>query len=234
MANICVAYFLWLVGGWFGLHHVYLGRDKQAFVWWCLPGGYFGLGWIRDIWRIPEYVREANAEKGWVSLQEEKMRQDEVPPWKMARWGGMLVVGNMFGMLPAMAVPNKEDVGVDLSLIGTLLTPFGCALGIWVVGNIGRWEGSLKRPLIGCYLTLPAYLYGMNVVSWTTILGNLYMIEYLILSNFSKFQEPTVSDDNGEDQQNLQKLGIQDYLFCSCVVLSIYQCGPPISILMQK
>jgi len=171
MANICVAYFLWLVGGWFGLHHVYLGRDKQAFVWWCLPGGYFGLGWIRDIWRIPEYVREANAEKGWVSLQEEKMRQDEVPPWKMARWGGMLVVGNMFGMLPAMAVPNKEDVGVDLSLIGTLLTPFGCALGIWVVGNIGRWEGSLKRPLIGCYLTLPAYLYGMNVVSWTTILG---------------------------------------------------------------
>ena len=171
MANVCVAYFLWLVGGWFGLHHFYLGRDKQAFVWWCLPGGYFGLGWVRDLWRIPEYVREANMEKGWVVLEEEKMRQVEMPPWKMARWGGMLVVGNMLGMLPAMAVPNKEDIGVDLSLVGTILTPLGCALGIWLVGNIGRWEGSFRRPLLGCYLTLPAYLYGMNVVSWTTILG---------------------------------------------------------------
>jgi len=171
MANVCVAYFLWLVGGWFGLHHFYLGRDKQAFVWWCLPGGYFGLGWIRDLWRIPEYVREVNMDKSWMVLQEEKMRLADMPPWKMARWGGMLVVGNMLGMLPAMAVPNKEDLGADLSIIGTLLTPLGCALGIWLVGNIGRWEGSLKRPLLGCYLTLPAYLYGMNVVSWTTILG---------------------------------------------------------------
>jgi len=171
MANTCVAYFLWLVGGWLGLHHFYLKRDKQAFVWWCLPGGYFGLGWIRDIWRIPEYVKEANEEKIWKMQQQEKQRTSELPPWKMARWGGMLVVGNMFGMLPAMAVPNKVDLGMDLSLLGTLLTPLGCAVGIWLVGNIGRWKGSFSRPLLGCYLTLPAYLYGMNIVSWTTILG---------------------------------------------------------------
>ena len=60
MASVCVTYLLWLLGGWLGLHHFYLGRDKQALVWWCLPGGYFGLGWVRDLWRIPEYVREAN------------------------------------------------------------------------------------------------------------------------------------------------------------------------------
>ena len=171
MASVCVAYLLWLLGGWLGLHHFYLKRDKQAFVWWCLPGGYFGLGWVRDLWRIPEYVREANLESGWLLQQQEKMRVSATPPWKMARWGGMLVVGNMFGMLPAMAVPNKEELGVDLSLVGTLLTPLGCAVGIWLVGNIGRWKGNISRPLIGCYLTLPAYLYGMNVVSWTTIIG---------------------------------------------------------------
>jgi len=171
MANVIVAYCLWLVGGWLGLHHFYLKRDKQAFVWWCLPGGYFGLGWIRDIWRIPEYVREANMENGWLMQQQEKQRVAELPPWKMARWGGMLVVGNMLGMLPAMAVPNKEDLGLDLGLVGVLLTPLGCALGIWLVGNIGRWQGSLTRPLLGCYLTLPAYLYGMNIISWTTIIG---------------------------------------------------------------
>jgi len=171
MANVCMAYLLWALGGWFGLHHFYLGRDRQALVWWFLPGGYFGLGWIRDMWRIPEYVKESNRESGWWTLEEEKMRRTERPPWKMARWGGMLVVGNMLGMLPSMAVPNKDEIGYDLSLIGTLLTPLGCALGIWLVGNIGRWEGGLKRPLLGCYLTLPAYLYGWSVVSWTTIIG---------------------------------------------------------------
>jgi len=172
MANVVVAYLLWAVGGWLGIHHFYLGRDKQAFIWWCLPGGYFGLGWIRDIWRIPEYVREANKEAGWLHVQEEKMRTEEQPPWKMARWAGMLLVGNMFGMLPSMAVPGQDELGGwDLNVVGKLLTPLGCALGVWLVGNIGRWEGNLKRPLLGCYLTLPAYLYGMNVVSWTTILG---------------------------------------------------------------
>ena len=129
MANVIVAYCLWLVGGWLGLHHFYLKRDKQAFVWWCLPGGYFGAGWIRDIWRIPEYVREANMENGWLTQQQEKQRVSELPPWKMARWGGMLVVGNMFGMLPAMAVPNKEDLGMDLGLVGVLLTPPGLCPG---------------------------------------------------------------------------------------------------------
>ena len=183
MASVCVAYLLWLVGGWLGLHHFYLKRDKQAFVWWCLPGGYFGLGWVRDLWRIPEYVREANLESGWLVQQQEKQRTTELPPWKMARWGGMLVVGNMFGMLPAMAVPNKEDLGMDLGLVGVLLTPLGCALGIWLVGNIGRWQGNLARPLLGCYLTLPAYLYGMNVVSWTTIIGIALSLRSVVSSS---------------------------------------------------
>jgi len=129
------------------------------------------LGWVRDVWRIPEYVREANKEQGWLLQHQEKIRMTGMPPWKMARWGGMLLIGNMFGMLPTMAVPNQEDIGLNLSLLGKLLTPLGCALGVWVVGNIGGWKGSFKRPLLGCYLTLPAYLYGMNVVSWTTILG---------------------------------------------------------------
>ena len=90
------------------------------------------------MWRIPEYVKESNREDGWWALEEEKMRRSDRPPWKMARWGGMLVVGNMLGMLPSMAVPNKEELGLDLAIIGTLLTPLGCALGIWLVGNIGR------------------------------------------------------------------------------------------------
>ena len=30
MANVIIAYILWLVGGGIGLHHFYLGRDRQT------------------------------------------------------------------------------------------------------------------------------------------------------------------------------------------------------------
>jgi hypothetical protein len=31
--SVCTAYLLWLVGGWLGLHHFYLGRHTQGIVW---------------------------------------------------------------------------------------------------------------------------------------------------------------------------------------------------------
>lgn len=38
--SVFVAYMLWLFGGLFGFHHIYLHRDRQAFVWWCTLGKY--------------------------------------------------------------------------------------------------------------------------------------------------------------------------------------------------
>ena len=97
MANICVTYFLWLVGGWFGLHHFYLKRDKQAFIWWCFPGGYFGLGWIRDLWRIPEYVKEANEEKLWTMQQQAQLALQLVSPL-LAAQGSDAAIGHCLGL----------------------------------------------------------------------------------------------------------------------------------------
>lgn len=171
MASLCTTYLLWLLGGFLGLHHLYLGRYKQAFIWWCFPGGYFGAGWIRDLWRIPEYVRDANNEAEHVRNVKEMIKEKEIPPWKTARWMGMLVVGNLFGMLPGMAIPNKDDLGVDLWFLKPMINPLGAAIGIWLVGNIGRWEGSIKHPIIGCYLTTPLYFFGISAGSWTTLVG---------------------------------------------------------------
>lgn len=47
MASMTVAYILWLFGGIFGLHHLYLGRDGQALIWWLSWGGYI-FGWLGD------------------------------------------------------------------------------------------------------------------------------------------------------------------------------------------
>ena len=30
-------------------------------------GGYFGAGWFRDLWRIPEYVKDANNDPSYLT-----------------------------------------------------------------------------------------------------------------------------------------------------------------------
>ena len=42
--SLFITYLLWLIGGWIGLHHFYLRRDKQAFLWWSTLGGVCLLG----------------------------------------------------------------------------------------------------------------------------------------------------------------------------------------------
>ena len=50
---------------------------------------------------------------------------------------------------------------------------------IYMLATSLRWEGGLRRPLLGCYLTLPAYIYGWSVVSWTTIIGRFFLHEMM-------------------------------------------------------
>merc|ERR1712083_355952 len=83
--SLILTYLLWLFGGNFGLHHFYLNRDIQGFLWLCLPGGYFGLGWFRDLWRIPTYVREANDDPDYLKNLAEIMRAKSKPPFSFAR-----------------------------------------------------------------------------------------------------------------------------------------------------
>lgn len=40
--SVCLTYFFWFIGGWFGLHQLYLGRDRHAFLIWSTAGGYWG------------------------------------------------------------------------------------------------------------------------------------------------------------------------------------------------
>lgn len=67
-------YLLWTFGGLFGAHHVYLERDEQAFVYFCTLGGFVGLGWLRDISKIPSYVDDANEEPRFVHFFKQKVR----------------------------------------------------------------------------------------------------------------------------------------------------------------
>uniref|UniRef100_A0A0K2V1Q9 DnaJ homolog subfamily C member 22 n=2 Tax=Lepeophtheirus salmonis TaxID=72036 RepID=A0A0K2V1Q9_LEPSM len=145
--SLCISYFLWLIGGWLGLHHFYLKRYKQSFIWFCLPGGFFGLGWIRDLWRIPTYVREANQSP-------DHTYETKKPPIRIGRIIGQMIVGNAFGVLIHLAIPEEGEIGIDLSPLRHVLTPIFVAFGIWMVGNIGKEKGSIFPTLIACYIVV--------------------------------------------------------------------------------
>ncbi len=73
--SVCITYLFWLIGGWFGLHQIYLRRDRHAFLIWSSAAGYLGLGLIRDLWRIPQYVKDANEEPVYMEELIKKMRE---------------------------------------------------------------------------------------------------------------------------------------------------------------
>lgn len=75
--NVFFAYFWWLIGGIFGFHHLYLRRDAHAFLTWSTFGGYFGVGWVLDFFKIPRYVREVNQDPKAVKELVERIRNNE-------------------------------------------------------------------------------------------------------------------------------------------------------------
>jgi DnaJ homolog subfamily C member 22 len=75
--SVLVAYVLWAVGGWFGLHHLYLRRDLHAFLTWSTLGGYFGIGLLRDLVRIPEYVADCNNDEKFIKKFVQQLKENE-------------------------------------------------------------------------------------------------------------------------------------------------------------
>ncbi|XP_071822906.1 dnaJ homolog subfamily C member 22-like [Apostichopus japonicus] len=153
--NKWISYFLWLIGGVFGLHHFYLGRDRQAFVWWC-TGGFFGVGVFRDLWRIPDYVDSANNTPEYKRKLIQQMMKNPKPAFSTSRFCAQLVIGTFFGYLTLVAI--SEDFAQEFPVVRTLVVPFAIALGVHIVGNIGReQQGALKPALYGSYMLSPLF-----------------------------------------------------------------------------
>jgi len=53
-----------------------LGRDRHAFLIWSTAAGYLGLGLLRDLWRIPTYVKDANNDPTYLEELTRKMRKN--------------------------------------------------------------------------------------------------------------------------------------------------------------
>lgn len=150
--SLFLTYLCWLTGGLFGLHHFYLGRDDHAFITLATFGGYFTLGLIRDLWRLPEYVREANHDPEYLDKLHQQIKTHKKPPSSLVRQTGMMIVGNLLAFLVEYAIPNELLSETNVIILKFTFVPFASALGVWLAGNVGRHQGSLDKPLMASYL----------------------------------------------------------------------------------
>lgn len=165
--SLLITYILWLFGGVFGLHHIYLHRDRHAFVWWCTLGGYFGLGWLFEIFKIPEYVRDANEDPVFISKFIAKMRMFKKPEFSTIRFLGEIMMSYLFGQMVMIAIPEDEFMGINWRFL-LWTVPFFSALGVWLVGNIGRERGVFWHCLVAAYIIYPLRYFVYDEAYWFT------------------------------------------------------------------
>ncbi|KAL7547788.1 hypothetical protein ACHAWF_011063 [Thalassiosira exigua] len=148
--NIPTAYLLWLVGGVFGVHHAYLNRPRQGLAWYA-TSGLFGLGLLRDLFRIPYYAslcRDDRSNDVTARVRAATFAAREgVPRLSIMRIALMAFFGVYFGFVASclVSLPKVEDVISTgegemwwADVVYKLLRAMGSAVGIWVVANMGE------------------------------------------------------------------------------------------------
>ena len=88
--SLLIAYTCCIFGGLFGLHHFYLGRDRQGIIYFTTLGGFL-IALVYDLFRMPDYVNEANLDRSY--LKNLKRSQASEPSFSAKRFISCLVVG---------------------------------------------------------------------------------------------------------------------------------------------
>lgn len=166
--SVFITYILWLFGGIFGLHHLYLRRDRHAFTWLTTFGGVFGLGWLREITRLPAYVQEANQSPQFVEKRFRVMHKRSSPPYNSTRVAGELILGTLFGFVLSLATPPPEEHQFIHRYMRYLI-PAAVATGVHVVGNIGLECGKFRWPLLGSYVGAVIFAFNASSIAYSAI-----------------------------------------------------------------
>ncbi|XP_049297624.1 dnaJ homolog subfamily C member 22 isoform X1 [Anopheles funestus] len=179
--SVLTAYVLWLFGGVFGVHHFYLRQDRRAFIWWSTLG-YFGIGWLAEILQIPSMVRDANDDPRFVQEFNAKLRTNRKPPFSTGRFLLAIMIGYWWGQMIMIAIPQAVFYGIDWGFLHWLI-PFGVALGVWTVGNMGREKGVFWHCLLVSYGSYLSRYFVMDEAYWFTTMA---FCSALAFDHFSK------------------------------------------------
>ena len=63
--SLIISYILWFFGGFVGLHHFYLNRTTQGFLWLCLPGKFLELVFHHHFCALSHFFLKVGT-LGWV------------------------------------------------------------------------------------------------------------------------------------------------------------------------
>uniref|UniRef100_UPI00398EC094 dnaJ homolog subfamily C member 22 isoform X1 n=1 Tax=Pristiophorus japonicus TaxID=55135 RepID=UPI00398EC094 len=149
--SLLITYVLWSFGGPFGFHHIYLGRDSHALLWMVTFGG-FGVGWIREFWRLPKYVKNAN-----IRHKKIQRKRDLQPPMSIIRVFGQIAVGVYFGIVALISLSS-------LSSFYIMALPLAITLGVHLVSNVGEETSNIKTTMMASFITSPIF-YGRPIAT---------------------------------------------------------------------
>ncbi|XP_056589257.1 dnaJ homolog subfamily C member 22 [Triplophysa dalaica] len=140
--KVMITYALWAMGGPLGLHHIYLGRDSHALLWILTLGG-FGFGWLREFFRIPSYVSEANHKADGARIRRPPASPTSVG---LIRFTGQVCVGIYFGWVALISLSS-------LRFFYFLVLPLSIGAGVHLVSSVGKQTSDLQKTLVTCIIT---------------------------------------------------------------------------------
>ncbi|TRZ00037.1 hypothetical protein DNTS_033582 [Danionella cerebrum] len=188
--KLIITYALWAMGGPLGLHHFYLARDSHAILWILTFGG-FGIGWTRDFFRIPSYVREANHNPDKTGATPPNVTQPL--PVGLIRFVGQICVGIYFGSVALISLSS-------LGYFYFLVLPLSVGAGVHLVSSVGQRSSDLQKTLLVCIITSSIF-YGNRLSPLPiSIAGSprLYRLSLAVLAfyvplGYSVFHNTTVT-----------------------------------------
>ena len=133
-------------------------------VWW--------LSWVRDMFRIPEYVAAANRDPSYVVPKKEAIKNGSPPMFSVSRLFAQLFFAWYFHSVFAN-LKLQLLVGLEVPQIDVAMGLVGCAFGAWMVSCCGDEESPFVNILgatIGCYF--------MEYHIWGAVLGAQYFRAY--------------------------------------------------------
>ena len=214
-----VTYLLWLFGGIFGLHHIYLGRYKQAFIWYGTFGGFL-IGCIADLTRMSDYLDYANSNDEYFASLLKRMNRLKTPSFfSVYRIFGAIFAGSFFGYVLQYSLPlDYADIYPHVYNIFYYLAPFACSIGVYLVSTESFTKCNFFWPLIGSYIgAIPHYYQHPKAMIFCAITSTIF-------TNWKLEWDNKKIIDSKDKKTKPKKSKFSKELFILIICASLYTC----------
>jgi len=147
--SIAPAYIFLFIGGFFGLHHIYLGRENHALLtvgvgpWWMVTIPVVFMSLVRDFFCIPTYVDEYNN-----MARGEFPDISKTPKFGPSRFLAQLLFGWFFGYVGSN-LKIQDYFGAEFPMVDLALGMIGMVYGISLVADCGDQEAPFHMVAAG-------------------------------------------------------------------------------------